>query len=399
MMRDSIHISLKPIFIILIIANVINNARSWVNTTCLHQSGLPWTNWKPYGESDPRTFKTMATTSDSSVPTGFQSRCSWVIINRYTYMGWGNISADPDTIFVRMDFILFFYEKILPCLSNRFILLLGDHDHTFPRQLDDRFPQDLNRSTFLSLIHDPRIFHIFSEHLDERHDIITPIPLGINPGEFTSDPLIPGLKGQRNGDFLYPHWLRNISFDMKTHKDKVLRIDRQRHNGDSKITTWLDRHIVAGLCSSEWNAFCVHGSAGKPLDFQNLLSQYSFVLCVHGGGIDPNPKVWQTLVAGSIPIIANFAGDTMYSDFPIAFIGSEKWSNESVTQAKLDKWLVELRSYYEDPVKREIVLEKLTSAYWWKKVEEKIKLLQPLKIISPTSRISNKLRRLRYHQD
>ena len=362
----------------LIVTFITNTVLSLPDKTCMQNSGLPWTHWKPPGESNLLTFKTMSTTSDSSVPTGFQSRCSWVIVNRANFRGWGDMDVDPKTIFVRTDHMLFFYEKILPCLSNRFVLLIGDHDHTFPRQLDDRFPVDLNHSTFLSLIHDPRIVHIFSEHLDQRHDkYITPIPRGINPGEFPSNHSKPGLQGQRDGDYLYPYWNRNISFDDKKFKDKILRIDRLRHVPGNNITTWLDRHIVLMLCGHEWTEFCSAGfyAPSQPLEFHYYLNQFSFVLCIHGGGVDPNPKLWQTLIAGSIPVMAHFAGDIMYKDFPIAFIDGNEWKNESVTRAKLDKWLVELRPYYEDPVKREIVLEKLTSAYWWKKVEEKIKLI------------------------
>jgi hypothetical protein len=286
---------------------------------------------------------------------------------------WGDISIYPKTIFVRTDLIQYFYDKILPCLSTRFVLIIGDSDMSFPRQIDDRYPNLFREgNTFLSLLNDSRIVHIFSEHLDERHDgHLSPIPLGVNPMEFPR--MFGTLRKQHDGDYLLPYWIRNISFNNKLYQNHILRIDRLREDG-RKI--WLDRRKVASYCNNEWHDFCISsGEIRKGLEFHKYLSKFTFVLCVHGGGIDPNPKLWQTLMAGSIPIMAHFPGDIMYDDFPIAFIDTHEWNNQSVTKKKLINWLFELRSYYEDPIQREIVLEKLTSQYWWNKIEDKIQLI------------------------
>ena len=257
---------------------------------------------------------------------------------------------------------------------------------TFPRQIDDRFPpQILKKSALVSFLANPKIVHIFANHLDENlndqnSERISPLPLGINPLEFPrftntnqSAPIDSSLLKYNDADYLLPHWKRNISFDEKLYKGNVLRIDRLYDT--TKCTTWHDRHIVATFCQNDWSEFCISDYAPKGLLFHEHLSKFAFVLCVHGGGIDPNPKLWQTLMAGSIPIMIHFPGDSMYQDFPIAYIDGDQWTNQSVTRSKLDTWLQELRIYYEDTLLRELVLEKLTSEYWWKKVEEKIKLI------------------------
>ena len=40
----------------------------------------------------------------------------------------------------------------------------------------------------------------------------------------------------------------------------------------------------------------------------------SFTACAHGGGVDPAPKAFEALAAGSIPIIASSALDAAYQD-------------------------------------------------------------------------------------
>ena len=48
--------------------------------------------------------------------------------------------------------------------------------------------------------------------------------------------------------------------------------------------------------------------------FLSFLMNTSFTACAHGGGVDPAPKAFEALAAGSIPIIASSALDTAYQD-------------------------------------------------------------------------------------
>jgi len=223
-------------------------------------------------------------------------------------------------------------------------------------------------------MYDPRIVHIFSQNVDESYDNhITPIPIGISPLDFPRfDNTYPKYyRKDYNADFLWNNWERNISFAVKQYNHKVLRIDKElRHDNDSP-TSITNRQKVSSYCDNEWKEYCIsaaeefHQKGMKGLGFHQRLSDFTFVLCVQGEGIDPN----------AIPIISHFPGDSMYEGLPIAYIDGGDWNIHSISKDKLDTWLRELRIFYEDPVKREIVLEKLTSDYWWKKIEEKTKFL------------------------
>jgi len=122
---------------------------------------------------------------------------------------YGDISLYPKTIFVQVEMLQNFHDHILPCLepSERFVLITGDDDKTVPRQVDTRyiyretlprekgfFARELNshynfrHTTWLSWLDDPRIVHIFVEHLDTHQNSskVSAIPVGLNPLELSS---------------------------------------------------------------------------------------------------------------------------------------------------------------------------------------------------------------------
>jgi hypothetical protein len=68
-------------------------------------------------------------------------------------------------------------------------------------------------------------------------------------------------------------------------------------------------------------------------------------------------------MTGCIPIIEHSPLDEVYNKLPVVFVDS--WDAESITKEKMQKWLVDLRPFYEDPEKRKAVLEMLTMDYWW----------------------------------
>ena len=106
------------------------------------------------------------------------------------------------------------------------------------------------------------------------------------------------------------------NFSERVH-DRVLRCDRYR---DGK-GLWEERGRVNRLCNSSWANVCVskndtERNNGSPL--YDMLLKHTFVLCVRGGGIDPNPKIWETLMAGAIPIARRFAGGgELYHGMPV----------------------------------------------------------------------------------
>jgi hypothetical protein len=91
-----------------------------------------------------------------------------------------------------------------------------------------------------------------------------------------------------------------------------------------------------------------------------------FILCVHGGGLDPSPKAWESLLLGTIPVMQHFPGDDAYRHLPVVFV--DFWHEGSLTAALLQQWRLQLAPWFEEPDKRAVVLHRLSSHFWWDKV-------------------------------
>ena len=68
-------------------------------------------------------------------------------------------------------------------------------------------------------------------------------------------------------------------------------------------------------------------------DFLEMIARHAFVLCVSGGGLDPSPKAWVSLLHGAIPIVRSGSLDAAYRELPVAFVPD--WLPESITAEKL----------------------------------------------------------------
>ena len=337
---------------------------------CMSRSGFEFIMFHPpesaKNGSAAGIWSLMTTLSWTAMPSGFPGRCDWVFGTRASVYGkasgltaWADIKRVPRTIFVRSDLVQTWFLKVLPCLVETFVLITGDADMTIPRQVDYRFPKPMHPSTWAAILRDQRILHIFSENLDEAYPSrVTPIPIGVNTHELNAE----------NGDAFMQFVVRQSNITDRPLK--VLQCDRLGYNGviDRHGPQWAARRIVLDKCTTVWKDFCVSNTrAGAGQQFHSLLRSFSFVLCVHGGGVDPNPKAWETLMAGSIPIIEHFGGDSLYYDLPVVFVDS--WATDSIDAKKLALWRQILRPHFEQPELRARVIDKLMSAHWWAKVQ------------------------------
>ena len=319
---------------------------------CLQKSGFEW---RPFGSNS--TWEILAIPEFRTSPSGFQRRCSLVIGSRQTLyknlpynVAWGDITRQPRTIFVRTDLVQAFYHRVLPCISVPFVLLTGDHDATIPRQIDQRFEKYLSRKIWDALLRDRRIVHMFIENLDAYAPKVSSLPVGINSAEF------PG----RDADYIVQHV--DISLGILNRPLKALQVDRLRLGPQ-----WEDRARVGDMCLTAWSEFCDSTSTLPGLDFWKLVRSYSFVLCVHGGGVDPNPKAWEALLMGAIPVIQHFPGYASYEGLPVVF--GDYWSSDVLSMESMESWRQQLSPYFTDPAKRAEVIRRLKSDFWWDNVE------------------------------
>jgi hypothetical protein len=348
---------------------------------CLLQSGFEWVQMN----SSNAGWSILSTVEAHPNPSGLQARCDMVIGSRYTRFqptlqqrkqAWVR-SWQPRSVFVRNDLLQTFVLRVLPCLEHPFVLLTGDSDMTLPRQVDLRFPKVLDPSLWQQLLQDERVQHMFVENLDDAtHPKVSGLPLGVSSYNY------PG----RNADFVLqhvpdsspagsppagPNLQPNTNLSTSTPARAVpisqrplqaLHVARMR---DGK-GQWADRQHVQELCAGEWVKLCrAPGTMNSTLMWASMQA-VPFILCVHGGGLDPSPKAWESLLFGTIPVLQHFPGDDAYRHLPVVFVDS--WHEGSLTEALLKQWRHQLAPWFEEPDKRAVVLHRLSSQFWWDKV-------------------------------
>lgn len=280
---------------------------------------------------------------------GLSKRCDW-FIHLDQCINITNTS-NPKNIFMsnlRGDFTFpFFVKNILPNLTQSFNLIIASEDYSFPSGTEDARAQfyKFNDENVQLILNNPIAKRIFVENLDTIHPKLTPIPLGI-------------LLYNSNAKLDYN------PIDFSNRSINVYCCHRFKGR---KSSQWDERKRVTEFCKNEWKTFVYYEDEGiSNTRLMNRLRNCKFCLCVRGGGCDPSPKCWESLMSGCIPIIKHSPVDKAYSRFPIIFV--DNWSSDCINQEKLKEWFEKLRKFYEDADERRKVVEMLTMDYWWHNV-------------------------------
>jgi len=262
----------------------------------------------------------------------------------------GRLDRQPRFIFVQAgpaqwnEFLDFFLPKIER--NTSFVLISGGSDETIPDQVDQRFPEysSIGLTRRLEQLHDdPRMIAWYVHNLDRYLPKMIPLPIGYWEGNGTSllrecNKVDPGT-------------------DLSRRPLKALSIHRHRDGAQ-----WEKRKLVSDLAISHWSAFVDSVDSIPKTQFSSRIREYSFVLCVQGGGLDPSPKAWVALLNGCIPIIEASPTADGYLGLPVVRI--ERWDSDALNIKLLSEWREELIPYFENPELRKIVLNKLSLGYW-----------------------------------
>ncbi len=296
--------------------------------------------------------------ADAYALTGIAARCDWVVLSdrnepRVADRVQTGIRS-VQTVFVSMrahEYALaHFFDVVLPQLTSPFVLVTGSEDITLPRQIDQRWPSldPAMQAKLTGLLDNPLLVHWFCENLDEkRHPKLSPLPLGMVFPQAVTDVRIDAPEWKSTGR-KYP---------------RILCAHRVRDGGQ-----WEPRRRVTELAKSHWRSFVT--ILEEPVDeneFEALVRDHAFVLCVEGGGLDPSPKAWQTLLNGSIPVIRHTAVSGAYTDFPVVQVN--EWAPEALSADKLDGWF---DAFYRNGYlarQRAAIIEKLGIEYWWSRIQ------------------------------
>jgi hypothetical protein len=158
---------------------------------------------------------------------------------------------------------------------------------------------------------------------------------------------------------------------------KLLVADRIHDKGKQ----WDDRRKTAEACVKRRDGLCsamfgtMTGLNSHLDEWITTVSEYQFIIVTHGGGIDLCPKTFESIYAGTIPILQKSILDDSYSHLPIVFVDNIvdflSWSNISIV---MKEWMNELGKYYE-PMShlRNQTLHRLTTTYWHRQMLSKLK--------------------------
>jgi len=282
---------------------------------------------------------------------GVAHLCDWSL----TDIGFhGNLRRQPRTLFVQPrheildEFFARYYPRIAP--RTRFVLVTGAADHTLPHQTDLRykpFAGTIHADRFAALRADPRLRAWYSDNLDDEAFGAIPIPCG-SAGRYGCGPE-DGLRRHRGPVSLEGRALRALC----THRERP-------------GPQWDKRRGVSALAAGPWRDF-VDLDNDIPCDrFFPTLCRYAFTLCVTGGGLDPSPKAWMAILAGSIPVIESNPMARAYDGLPVAVI--DRWEEGALDPARMAAWLADLRPWHEDPIRRAAVVRRLALGPWWRMI-------------------------------
>lgn len=286
--------------------------------------------------------------------SGIAARCDWVVLSdRKEPFVANRLNKEVEnvqTIFVSLRShevaLEYFFASVLPRLKRNFVLVTGSEDITLPNQIDKRWPSlPANlREHIEKLVEHPLLLHWFCENLDEQfHAKVSPLPLGIVEPDVDKDLKV------RPSDW----------GGLATRAKRILCAHRVR-DGEQ----WQLRKHVTELARTHWRGFVT--ILDKPVEeeeFYALLRTHAFVLCVEGGGLDPSPKAWQSLLHGAVPVMRTTATTAGYDGLPVVRV--DEWSKESINENKIDKWYNQYflqSAIYKNKNK---ILEKLGVEYWW----------------------------------
>jgi hypothetical protein len=294
-------------------------------------------------------------------------QCDWYI----TKKGLFKIvdTDEPKVIFLdtfTYKNLVNFTNHTLPYLKHKFVLVIAGNDYMTPSGQFETNVKYFNipewQSIKMKLIDHPNIIRIFVENLDMVHPKLEPIPLGMCFAKFD----------------LYYHDILNGVKDIDYDKKDIEVLCQ--HNIHWKETanpkSWFYGYANERIAFNEiakkaplnklvhlvqhdikdtmWGV--------KVEDFKANVLRSSFLICIHGGGLDPCPKVWEAILLGCIPIIKKSTVSDAFKCLPVVIV--DEMDEKTITLENLDKWYDEFIPYYKDKEKRKEVLYKLSQKYW-----------------------------------
>lgn len=286
---------------------------NWLENKMLSQKLLEYTKGSDFMQTRTRHPR--------NVMPNFALYCDWIIWDaNHTYI---DLSKEPKTIYVRSDIrmLIYFSKQILHRITNNFILVTTSHDLTMPMGFAREFNFD-----WKAIIANKYLKMWFTENRDLVHDRIKPLTLGLPCPDLPSWVL-----GSDTGTISDEEIFQKTQSLVKS--TKIFKIfgcwfPRARHLSGISPRENSERQIAYDYFTTKKDLFDWYQPNLSRLEFLKKMGEYQFVLCPHGGGLDPNPKCWEALIMKAIPIVKRNSISESFEHLPVLIV--DEWQEITI---------------------------------------------------------------------
>ena len=232
---------------------------------------------------------------------------------------------DGDVIFVKIDFLSFFFTRIHPLLTKHYILVTHNSDCGVPGA--------------------------FSRYLDDEKIIAW---FGVNSDGYTHQKFIPVPIGVANR-----HWPYG---DIQVINEARQDIENSKRSSLCYLNFITgnyptERSEVLKLFSSQ--PWCVKKTKRSFHDYLQDMKNSKFVLSPRGNGLDCY-RTWEAMLMGTIPIVKHSTLDPLFEGLPVLLIND--WSE--VTESFLQETYVKFQA-------QKFETDRMLAHYWLQKIADK----------------------------
>lgn len=253
--------------------------------------------------------------------------CDWIIWDKKTRYIDSNIT--PRLIYVRSDIqaLNYFSKRVLKKIRSDFVLVTSSHDLPMPLGFHRKYKFDWE-----AIVNNRYLKAWFTENRDIIHEKIQAIPLGLPH---------PDLRSWVSNSVEDPIWdtesIKQI--DTLRNKERIFRVfgcwrPRVDHSSGTCPEDDNERQQAYDYFIAKNNIFDWHEPVLSHRQFMEKMGEYQFVLCPHGGGLDPNPKCWEALIMKAIPIVRKNTMSESLEHLPVVIV--DNWSE--VTLDNMEAW-------------------------------------------------------------
>jgi hypothetical protein len=237
------------------------------------------------------------------------------------------------SVYCKIDRVLAFFEKIR-LTRKRFVLVTGEGD----------LPCDEFRQKYMPA----NVVRWFATNVTHPHPRVTALPLGLGSLKDPVTLLADQIVSERYKLLPIKKWLY-VNF--RPHTNPSVRQPVHDHfKRLSESESWITMENCELL-------------GGNDEFLQNLLT-HRFVLCPPGNGVDTH-RMWESLVAGAIPVVLRSLAMEPFKELPILFVDGY----EEVTLGMLEKAARSMSpATLEEPL--------LQSSFWLKKINQESSVLK-----------------------